>query len=82
MGEYILDMLYHEEKQALEKMHEEFDQLQQWRRKETERLGKQLDTMTQQLGQDSRHRRKSERFIWLCHICHAVIFLLCILGSA
>ena len=82
MGEYILDMLYREEKKTLDKMEEKSDRLLVWRKKETERLGKQFDSIAERLTREENRRRKTGWLIAVCHICCAAVFLLWILGSA
>ena len=78
MGNEMLNLLYREERKALDAMREEFDQLQEWRKKEMERMGKLVDGMAEQLKREVNRFGRIERLFCLSAVCLAAILLLLI----
>ena len=80
MGNEMLNLLYREERKALDAMWEEFSQSQEWRKKETERVGHQVDAMADILKRGVKRYGVVEKLFWIsvaCNLASAVLCAIC-----
>ena len=82
MGNEMLNLLYREERKALDAMREEFSQSQEWRKKEMERVGSQVDAMSDRLNRGVRRCERIKRFVLLSVVYHTAFLMLWILKIA